>query len=136
MFSYEQEIDNIARIRSVFGSKESIDAAGEDDLMEALLGCHAFLEQLRFTKGGKDSLRMEFWAINGEKRIKECLTYLLHGPGDQIQRAYDCIYERRYKLNKFAESCVMELVGWLDTKRPPINGRTIKALRFLGFDAA
>jgi len=28
----------------------------------------------------------------------------------------------------------MELSGWLDPERPPINGRTIKALRYLGYD--
>jgi hypothetical protein len=136
MYSYDEEIENIAAIRSTFGSPETIDATSIDDLMDALMGCHAFLEQLRFTKGGKENLRREFVALNTEDTIKESLAYLLHGPGDQIQRAYDCIYERRYKLHKFAESCVMELVGWLDPKRPPINGRTIKALRFLGFDAS
>ena len=136
LYSYEQEIESISKIRSVFASSETIDSAGADELMDALMGCHAFLEQLRFTRGGKDSLRKEFLEVNTEARIKETLTYLLRGPGDQIQRAYDCIFERRYKLHKFAESCVMELVGWLDPKRPPINGRTIKALRFLGFNAS
>lgn len=38
------------------------------------------------------------------------------------------------KLAGFGEACVMELLGWMDAERPPINGRTIKALRFLGFD--
>lgn len=28
----------------------------------------------------------------------------------------------------------MELLGWVAPGYPPINGRTIKALRFLGFD--
>jgi hypothetical protein len=59
---------------------------------------------------------------------------LLHGPGTSLERAYDCIYDEKRRLGGFGEACAMELLGWLDQDRPPINGRTIKALRFLGFD--
>jgi hypothetical protein len=136
MYAYETEIQNIARLREVFGSEAGITDADGEDLVEALTGCHAFLEQLRFTKGGEEPLKVEFLADNTADRIKSTLTYLLHGPGDQIQRAYDVIHLPEHKLRKFAESCVMELVGWIDSKRPPINSRTIKALRYLGFNAS
>jgi len=55
------------------------------------------------------------------------------GRGEAIERAYDCIHGG-YKLNGFGEACVMELLGWGDAERPPLNNRSIRAIRMLGFD--
>ena len=130
----EAEIANIKRIRSDFGSEASIDALAYDDLFDTLLGCHAFLEQLRFTKGGLDGLRVEFGKRNSLRRVKETLKHLLHGRGEGIERAYDCIFDSKYKLEKFAEASTMELLGWHSSERPPFNNRTIRGMRFLGYD--
>lgn len=135
MYSYDQEIANISRIRSTFASTGRIESASGEEIVDALTGCHAFLEQLRFTAGGLDNLKKEFLRMNSVDRIRQTLSYLIFGTGDPVQRAYDCIFDPTYKLHKFAEACVMELLGWTDETRAPINGRTIKALRFLGFDA-
>ena len=135
VYQPDLEVQNIAQLRTNFGSNASIEALSYDEVFDTLLKCHAFLEQLRFTKGGIPGLKVDFQQRNKLPDIKRTLTFLLHGPGDGIRRAYDCIHDEGYKLERFAEACVMELLGWVDRERPPFNGRTIKGLRFLGFNA-
>lgn len=135
IYRSDREIENITRIRTNLASTERISSLSYDEIFETLLGCHAFLELLRFTKGSIAGLKVDFAQRNSLDRIKATLSYLAHGAGDAIQRAYDCIYDETYRLERFAEACVMELLGWIDPARPPFNGRTIKGLRFLGFDA-
>ncbi|YCI07029.1 phospholipase D family protein (plasmid) [Ensifer sp. D2-11] len=134
MFHAEKEIENIERIRSEFGNGERLSALSYDGVFDTLVGCHAFLELLRFTEGGLEGLRADFAKRNKLADIKRTIEYLVRGPGDVVQRAYDCIFDPRYRLNRFGGSCVMELAGWSTPDRPPFNGRTIKGLRFLGFD--
>lgn len=134
MIVAEREISNIERIQRNFGRAEDIQQLSYDELFDTLVGCHAFMELLRFTNGGLPGLRTDFARWNSLSRIRDTLTYLVHGPGDPLERAYDCIFDERYRLGRFGEACVMELSGWTDSDRVPINGRTIKALRFLGFD--
>jgi hypothetical protein len=136
VYQPDLEVENIALLRRNFDSDASIEALDYDDLFDTLLKCHAFLEQLRFTKGGIPGLKIDFQQRNKLDDIKRTLKFLLHGSGDGIQRAYDCIHDEGYKLERFAEACVMELLGWVDKERPPFNGRTIKGLRFLGFDVS
>lgn len=132
MIEEDREVEKIERLRHNLGSATVIAALDYDELFETLICCHAFLELLRFSSGGLPGLREDFRERNSLAQIKETLTYLLHGPGSALERAYDCIYSEKFKLGRFGESCVMELTGWLDPERPPINGRTVKALRFLG----
>jgi hypothetical protein len=91
------------------------------------------MELLRFTEGGLTGLRKDFAKRNSLQSIQRMLVHLAHGANDEFERAYDCIYDEHYRLERFGEACVMELSGWMFADRPPINGRTIKALRFLGF---
>lgn len=134
MFDANKEVANIERLRTAFASPQSIEQLEYDDLFDALVSVHAFYDRLRFVLGGLPGLRADFAARNTLGQIKETLTYLLHGSGASLERAYDCIYDEKRRLGGFAEACVMELLGWMDETRPPINGRTVKALRFLGFD--
>lgn len=134
MVDEDHEVEKINRLRQAFSSPASIRALDYDAMFETLISCHAFLELLRFVSGGLEGLRKDFASRNSLAQIKATLTYLLHGPGSALERAYDCIFSEEYKLGRFGESCVMELSGWLDPSRPPINSRTIKALCFLGFD--
>ncbi|MCW2390902.1 hypothetical protein M2336_002674 [Sphingobium sp. B1D7B] len=134
MVRADSEVGNIQRLRATLRSPASIEAAEYDEIFDALSGVHAFNERLRFVAGGLRGLRPEFLAQNGLLSIKETLTYLLHGNGTQLERAYDCLFDENRSLSGFGEACIMELIGWMDTERPPINGRTIKSLRFLGFD--
>lgn len=134
MFNAEREVANINRLRAAFSSVATIEALTYDELFDALISVHAFYDRLRFVAGGLPGLRAEFGAKNTLSAIKKTLTYLLHGPGTALERAYDCIYNESHRLAGFGEAGVMEFLGWMDTDRPPINGRTVKALRFLGFD--
>jgi hypothetical protein len=134
MLDEHHEVERISHLRREFGSSSSIAGLGYDELFDTLLACHAFLELQRFVSGGLAGLRRDFGERNALHQIKTSLIHLLHGPGSTLERAYDLIYSERWKLARFGESCVMELSGWLDPHRPPVNGRTMKALRYLGFD--
>ncbi len=134
MYEAERELQNIAYIKEVFNDASRLNGLSYDEIFEGLIGCHAFLEQLRFTKGGLEGLRTDFAKRNKLSAIKSTLTYLLHGQGDQIQRAYDCLYDEKYRLERFGEASIMELVGWSSSERPPFNNRTIRGMRFLGYD--
>lgn len=134
MFQGENEVANINRLRAAFASPDTISQLGYDELFDSLICVHAFFDRLRFVAGGLPGLRVDFGQRNSVTAIRDTISYLLHGSGTALERAYDCIYDEKRRLGGFGEACVMELLGWMDKDRPPINGRTIKALRFLGFD--
>ena len=140
MYHAANEIDNITNIRTYLCDPEELKALSYDELFHYLTGCHAFLERLRFVPkdvgedlNGLERLRISFQAENSVEDVVRTVEYLLSGPGDAIERAYDCVYGR-YRLRGFGESCVMELLGWGDAKRPPFNNRAIRSIRLLGFD--
>ncbi|MFN3913280.1 phospholipase D-like domain-containing protein [Hyphomonas sp.] len=132
--SAEQEIEKVELLRRNLGDKERLESLNGDEIFDTLIGLHAFLEQLRFSRGGLEGLRKEFLTRNDLKRVKSTFEFLMRGPSDILERAYDVIHDERYRLEKFGEACTMELVGWFDDDRPPINGRTQKVIRYLGFD--
>jgi hypothetical protein len=124
-------------VQSVFGTEDAIQAASKGRLTEGLLSIHAFLEQLRFVKGGEAALPDAFWSANNQDvaKVKRTLTYLVHGPGDFIQRLHDVLYAPSMKLSYIGRFCALELYGTIKPEDcPPINGRMAKALRYLGFD--
>jgi len=130
-----ERTDRIERLKSIFGSKDSLAEADFADLTEALLGCAAFDEQLRFTKGGKPALAKAFQKDNDLNRVRKTFAHLAFGEDEFVRRIYDCIFMTEYKLAHFGRTSVFELYGWTNTDGvPPINGRTIKALRFFGYD--
>lgn len=140
MYHASAEIENIANIRSYLCDPNELALLSFDDLFRYLTGCHAFLERLRFAPKdigadlpGLERLRIDFQNNNALEAVVRTVRYLLSGPGDAIERAYDCVYGS-YKLNGFGEACVMELLGWGDAKRPPFNNRSIRGIRLLGFD--
>lgn len=132
----EKEIvENYSRIVKVLGSRETINAAEFGDLLDALTVCHAFHDTRRFHKGGLNGLRTDFMRDNDLDRVRRTLTYLLFGPGDFIDRMGNCIFNEEYSLRWFGRSCVQEVLGWVNGQNIPIcNGRTVKAMRYLGFD--
>ena len=134
------EIENIANIRAYLCDPSELEQLSYDDLFHYLTGCHAFLERLRFASkelgeglSGLERLRLDFQANNTHEAVVKTVNYLLSGPGDAIDRAYDCVYGT-YKLSGFGEACVMELLGWGNPARPPFNNRSIRGIRLLGFD--
>jgi hypothetical protein len=127
-------VDVFPLIQSRLGTPSSIKVASMDEIIEALEVCHAFTELLRFHLGGAPTVRKEFAEANDINRVKKSLTYLLHGKEDFIDRMGTVIFDPNYKLAKMGRSVVQELLGWVNREEVPIcNGRTIKALRYLGF---
>lgn len=140
MYHASAEIENIANIRTYLCDPNELDRLNFDELFRHLTGCHAFLERLRFVSkdigenlSGLERLRIDFQKKNTLEAVVRTVRYLLADTGDAIERAYDCVYGS-YKLKGFGEACVMELLGWGDTKRPPFNNRSIRGIRLLGFD--
>lgn len=133
----ETYFEELQQVRKVFTSEGTLLAATREDLGHALMSIHAFYEQIRFVKGGKASLLDFFWKNNDndELRVKKSLAYLIFGKGEFIERLYDLLYFPTWKLAYFGESCALELAGTARPELcPPMNGRSAKALRFIGFD--
>lgn len=122
-------------IKRILGSPDSIENATFDDIADALSSCHSFFDRRRFYPGGHDTHIKEFKDTNELEQIKKTITYLLFGKEDFIRRMGRCIYDSAYKLNSFGQSNVQELLGWVNSDNIPIcNNRTLRSVRWLGFD--
>jgi len=120
-----------------FDSTETIELATFDEIIDALDVCHSFHDRLRFYVGGHETHAEEFKKVNDIKPVRKVIAYLLHGKDDYITRMGNCIFAPEYKLNQFGRSAVQELLGWVNKEGIPIcNSRTVKALRYLGYDVA
>lgn len=126
---------NYPLITELFKSKQSINSADYDSIIEALVVLHSFHDRLRFYSGGLDTLKKVFKEGNELSKVRSSFCHLLFGGGDIIKRMADLLYDETYKLSNFGESNVQELVGWVNNEDlPVINGRTTKVLRYYGFD--
>ena len=133
---HEEYVPSLRMVESTFGQADAIDAASKEELTQGLTSLHAFSEQLRFVKGGTANLPIAFWSENNDDagKVKKTLKYLVHGGGDFVERLHDVLYDSR-KLKLFGISCALELYGTIKPKEyPPVNGRIVKGLRYLGFD--
>ena len=133
----EYYLEWLDTLQQIFGTSEGVETLSKDKLTGGLERIHAFVEQLRFVKGGAANLAPTFWAANNQDlpRVKRTFNYLLHGSGDFIQRLHDVLYSPTWKLGYFGRFCALELYGTLNPEEcPPMNGRMAKALRFLGFN--
>ena len=91
-------------------------------------------DRRRFFAGGLSALRDEFVQQNDLAKIRNTLTFLIHGEGDFVERMATCIFDEEFKLKGFGRSAVQETYGWVNKENVPIrNGRTVKSLRYLGF---
>lgn len=136
---FEREVveENYPRLLKVFASKDSIMGADDGTLFDALCTLHSFHDRLRFAQGGLEGWRKLFPTLNPPKRTRESLAYLVHGPGDVVERMANMIYNSQYRLVKFGQANVQELVGWCNREELPVlNGRTTKVLRFFGSNVA
>jgi len=125
----------LRQVQRTFGDADTIQAASKEDLTEGLMSLHAFSEQLRFVKGGAPNLPIAFWKENKEDvdKVRKTLKYWVHSGGDFVERLHDILYESM-KLRLFGTACALELYGTIKPNEcPPVNGRIIKGLRYLGF---
>jgi hypothetical protein len=133
----EDYFEGLNHLRVVFETRASLQAASRESLSSALMAVHAFYEQIRFVKGGKANLITFFWAQNKEdvEGVKRTLGHLVFGAGDFVKRLYEVLNFPEWKLAYFGESCALELSGTVKSEMcPPMNGRSAKALHFIGFD--
>lgn len=120
------------RLQRVFKSKETILAASDDELFDALSTLHSFGDRLRFYRGGKETWRNEFINSNDPERAREALAHLVFGRGDVVDRMADAV-NGNGKIKAFGKANVQELIGWCNKEELPIlNSRTAKVLRYLG----
>ena len=134
--SFFDWLDNVARH---FGTPDSLEVASKDDIGEALMSLHAFTEQLRFVKGGLSKVLPEFWTENSNdvERVRGSIAHLLHGGGDFAERLHDVLFDPAWKLRMFGQFTALELFGTVHPETfPPVNGRMVKAIRFLGYPVA
>jgi len=126
-------LDNVSRH---FGTADAVDAASKADIGEALMSLHAFTEQLRFVKGGMPNVLPEFWRENSDdtERVRSSVRHLLHGNGDFAERLHDVLFDPTRKIRMFGKFTALELFGTVHPNVfPPVNGRMVKAMRFLGY---
>jgi hypothetical protein len=134
-FNDAERIERIEHLNRIFESKQTLQAVDLDALTDALLACAAFHDQLRFAAGGLSKHIATFKEQNNLKALVKSLGYLVFGGGDYVQRIYDCVYGQEFKVRGFGESSSWELFGWVNREGiPPVNGRVVKALRYLGFN--
>lgn len=124
-------------INRVLGTPAAIDAASWDDIIDALSSAHSFYDRLRFFSGGHNSHVDAFKRGNSLETVKRTLSYLVHGEGAFVDRMGRCVFSPAYHLAEFGRSAVQEVLGWVNRENIPIcNNRTLRALRFLGFEVA
>ncbi len=106
-----------------------------EQIFNALDVCHSIHDRFRFFLGGHETMKKVFTSENDLKQIQKVISYLLHGQDDFIKRMGTCIFDESYSINQIGRSAVQELLGWVNKEDIPIcNGRTVKALRYLGFN--
>ncbi|MBU4274107.1 MAG: phospholipase D family protein [Planctomycetes bacterium] len=126
--------EHIKRINQALSSKSNIENSTMEQIFHALDVCHSIHDRLRFFLGGHETLKKVFTSENDLSQIQKVISYLLHGKDDFITRMGTCIFDDAYSIKQIGRSAVQELLGWVNKEDIPIcNGRTVKALRYLGF---
>lgn len=135
----EEYLEWLGRVLKTFATKDVLSDVNKETLTDGLLSLHAFHEQLRFVDGGLKNLPVEFWRANGGnvEKVRQSLGFLLFGHGDFANRLYEFISFPNVKLAYFGKFCALELFGTIHPlKCPPMNGRTAKAMHFLGYSVS
>ena len=119
--------------QTVLGTEASIRAASQGELIDALLQAHAVGDRLRYYKGGRPTQRANMVERMPEERLRNTLTFLLHGKQPFIERLARCIRDPNWRVQEFGRSGVQEVYGWVNSDEIPIcNERTLKSMRWLG----
>ncbi|MBI3200085.1 MAG: alcohol dehydrogenase [Myxococcales bacterium] len=136
---FDEEVvpDRYPRIVRILGSEGAIKNASYDEILSALEVVNSFNDRRRFFRGGHETHVAAFRAENDLDAVKHTIRYLLFGKDDPIVRMGRCIFAPRYKLGQFGRSAVQELLGWINSDDIPVcNNRTLRSLRWMGFDVA
>lgn len=132
----EEYLEWLSRVIETFASKDMIADESKQVITDGLLSLHAFNEQLRFVEGGRRNLPTAFWNANRDdlEKVRRSLTFLVHGKGEFVVRLNEYLSSAERKLGYFGKFCGLELFGTVRPELcPPMNGRTAKAMRYLGY---
>lgn len=135
-----RHVDDVARrryplIKRTFGTPRALEQASYDEILDALSCETSFYDRLRYFAGGHAAHIAKFRSENSLERLRSTLAYLLFGEDDPILRMYRCLNDHELRLREFGRSAVQELLGWTNSEDIPIcNSRTLRSLRWLGFD--
>ncbi len=67
-------------------------------------------------------------------RILNVLSFVIWGTGDPAVRVWQATHDERWMVKNLKTSAFGEVIGWARPEEyPPKNGRTLKALKSLGF---
>ncbi len=117
------------------GSPTAIATSSFYDLAETLLSLNTFWQSARYVAGGREQLQKRWEEDYSTEFIRNSLNYLLYGQDDLITRMIRLHTSKEYKLFRFGENGIQELIGWVNQENLPIiNGRVIEVLKFYGFD--
>jgi len=131
---YNNTLKRYTDIISIFESAETLNSKDEYEILDKLLLINAIGDQLRFHKGGLETLKEEFLRRNNEEKIKYSLTYLLSDSEDFAIKIYNLIYLPKYKLSPLAESSIKELYGYINNSEiPTCNDRLLHSMQWLGY---
>ena len=131
---FEESVVRIKGLKTLFADEDALRHVDMDTVTDLLKGCAAFTAMQRYA-GGLEKHLKAFIAENRIEMVRDSFHHLMFGGGDYVQRIYDCLYLSKFKLSHFGRNCLLELFGWVNEDGvPPLNGRAIEALRFLGFD--
>lgn len=127
--------NHIEIINNALSSKDKIYNSTYDQIYTALDVCHSIHDRFRFFNGGEETQKEQIMNKNNIERMRYSLSYLLYGDEEFITRMGKCIFDDKYTLHGIGRSGIQELLGWVNKEDIPIcNGRTVKALRYIGFD--
>lgn len=134
-YLHEKVVEAWQKMNNELSSPEKLNSLSIEEIFDVLYHCHSFHDRRRFFFGGLPTFKQTFVNNNTTENVREALKDLLFGNAGFIERMADCLFSAKYEIKQFGRSNVQELLGWVNQENVPIcNGRTLKALRFLGFD--
>lgn len=126
--------ESYQKLNNAFGSSDAIRSLEAEEIAEALCELNSVRERRRYFAGSLAGLRRAFLEANDRDHIRDTITFILHGSGDPADRMGRAIYQPEFSLKHFGRSNVQELFGMVNSIDAPVrNGRTVKAMRFLGY---
>lgn len=130
----DKNIESYDFINKRFSSVESISFLQNGELLDTLMLLHSVNYRADRFGGGKDAYKSTFMQ-NGMDKVKNTLSYLIHGGESETERMFNVIDSKSaYRLNLFGQSATQELLGWIAGDTPIVNMRTTKVLHYLGFE--
>ncbi|OSI19152.1 phospholipase D-like domain-containing protein [Neisseria dumasiana] len=127
---------DLPRLEKFLSDKEIIQNAPIESIVQSIWVLNTIWTTIGRYAGGEQPFIKQFIDENGEQKIRDTLIYILYGKDSIEERIYQAV-RGKYKLYKFDQSSVEELIGWINNENLPIiNERVIRVLRYYGADVS